>query len=1121
MSMNADDFRASVVLRSLWFISEVVSFDPDTIAGVQGTIEKTSESGYYRLCIESNVIRLKLRDADRAAELDFHLMRGMAQVAEVKDCIMGSGVLNLCTTVQFFAGSLVAMGNVGINIDRPNLWNAVIALGLVNMSAEDAVECLNQSCALGKCSFLFRPNVSDEDDVVSDSSHAVGENSEHKAVFFVYVPQYEIAIERRENGGIISYHVKEIVLRCLTAGDIPFRMASGTLNFVMSEDDVPASDLVQDVLNKMTKDTGSFLARWDLYSREEGNLLLEKARKIGLMTVQNVESAGDSWVLWFDKVCDDSLKVGDAVVVIGKTGGGAQNAIVVPLYMQNSTIDWQEYQRLEKEKEKAGHGKSKVRSALYEVLKIKENSITVKGEDEIENMSVIMLSIIGEEVQIKRRDAAHKAVLMCLSANPALASILGDGQIPQANRTTHIEPTSEMVNQKIFHGQLTDRQREAIDIALNTPDIALIQGPPGTGKTTVICAILERLNEISDKTSSMKGRYLVSSSQHVAIENLTSRLSINSMPAIKGDKRASKGSSDEEDENEVNIDAWVAEHCEKLKERNPKLQESMEIKAFREGVNHYMANPSDANKRALLKCILSMPRSIVSAECVQTATEMCNDQTDEDALSFDNELVSRARALRTHTESAADDGERTAALLAESLERKGITLEKDDEDALNTAIAGGEKALTSQALKALRRVKKNVLSMVIPRPVWHTAKISGDVLELIDEVQSAIKYARGGAQTKDAVLAEFYGALCDNGTGLRNSIMQYSPVYSLTVQHAGSDKYTKDIKNSENKVVYDTVIIDEAARVSPLDLLIPLSQAQKRIILVGDHRQLPQMVEENVIEKLERGESIDRAKLKQDYEESLFQHLFTKRLKELTRQDGIVRTVTLDAQYRMHPLLGKFVSDHFYKDDGGFRSPRAESDFAFDYDGGALPGARPPVMWLDVPYSRGGEKRVGTAFVNESEAFSIADKAASWMEADALKQGNHKRLTFAVICMYKAQVDAVQRCMERHGLMERQGDAFVYTSQARGLLEVGTVDAFQGKEFDVVFLSLVRSNARGNFGFLKSPNRLCVAMSRQKKMLVAAGDSQMYSQQKARIDVPSLYDFYALCAKREAVINGR
>src|SRR3989442_10937705 len=53
-----------------------------------------------------------------------------------------------------------------------------------------------------------------------------------------------------------------------------------------------------------------------------------------------------------------------------------------------------------------------------------------------------------------------------------------------------------------------------------------------------------------------------------------------------------------------------------------------------------------------------------------------------------------------------------------------------------------------------------------------------------------------------------------------------------------------------------------------------------------------------------------------------------------------------------------------------------------------------------------------------------------------------------------------------------------------------SVDAFEGRESDGVILSLVRSNDRAAIGFLNDPNRVNVAISRAKKLLVIVGDSK-------------------------------
>jgi superfamily I DNA and/or RNA helicase len=71
-------------------------------------------------------------------------------------------------------------------------------------------------------------------------------------------------------------------------------------------------------------------------------------------------------------------------------------------------------------------------------------------------------------------------------------------------------------------------------------------------------------------------------------------------------------------------------------------------------------------------------------------------------------------------------------------------------------------------------------------------------------------------------------------------------------------------------------------------------------------------------------------------------------------------------------------------------------------------------------------------------------------------------------------------------------------------------------EFDVVFLSMVRSNARGSFGHVTSPNRLCVAMSRQKRLLIVAGDDGMLRTPNAPQGISPLVEFRKLSEVRDA-----
>ena len=92
------------------------------------------------------------------------------------------------------------------------------------------------------------------------------------------------------------------------------------------------------------------------------------------------------------------------------------------------------------------------------------------------------------------------------------------------------------------------------------------------------------------------------------------------------------------------------------------------------------------------------------------------------------------------------------------------------------------------------------------------------------------------------------------------------------------------------------------------------------------------------------------------------------------------------------------------------------------------------------------------------------------------------------------------------------------TPDGREKLRIGSVDSFQGKEFDIVILSTVRSNNfkridENNlkvFGFLTLGNRLNVAFSRAQKLVITVGDRNMFSDEFAETYVKGLYEFNKL-----------
>ena len=309
--------------------------------------------------------------------------------------------------------------------------------------------------------------------------------------------------------------------------------------------------------------------------------------------------------------------------------------------------------------------------------------------------------------------------------------------------------------------------------------------------------------------------------------------------------------------------------------------------------------------------------------------------------------------------------------------------------------------------------------------------------------------------------------------------------------------------------------------------MIPLSQAERRIILVGDQKQLPHIYDEEIFEKLrEEGKLVSD----DDIRESMFEHLWNI-AKELEKHDHIPRTITLDKQYRTHPELGNFVSQNFYEADGeGLESPRKAEEFKQSITPHAC-------IWVNLPDAKGAmQRRANGSKTREVEADYIVSEIDEY-----LKRPDCQGLSFGVITFYSSQRELVKQKLRKHGISPDNNDR----------LRVGTVDEFQGMEFDVIFLSVVRSvrsfakedlekllSSEGAadeykkekeqltikyYGFLND-NRLCVALSRQKRLLIVVGNGDMFSGRSgaplAKRCVTAMYNLYARCESEGGVIDG-
>ena len=1082
-----------------------------------------------------NVVEVDCIHKQDKTELDAQFCRSKTNVCRVKHCADG----NILFDVYFFAGIIDDFRDMEILTER----NKIGAFQNKERKPdfEEVCKSLPEKCALtvsGEDFFIIqadfsKPNVSEEVDSETDAD----EEETSSATF--RTGAFAILCGHKGKCHAIKVHQKSIS----SAGDQTYFYVSGIAsrrniqpagnfhlikaNLTFSDQKKAASEFNKAKLAQITESNGSYLKAWREYSGARGDRVLKTAREFGSVNYESISKEAGTAKLYF-KHADGEKSISERVsesaveeIIIFK------NSEPLPLFLQDKKCDFLSYCEKKAEIKKQNKGGKKKDELVFEVLDSKDNWIEIRpvGEkisvDDIPEKGFAIMSMTGEESQIQRQMEAWKNIAEGKAGIVYLGNLL-EGNfdiIGNVQRQKEFKIT-ERIRKKIFKNPPTERQMDAIKIALLTPDIALIQGPPGTGKTTVLTAILEILNEMQDKRSITAGRVLISAYQHDAVYNMIlddkgkPRITVNSLPTWKYGSRRNGGGSYNE-----HIEQWCRDIEDKVLALNPNVQVSSEEELFHAYTAEYIYAPDSENRRRLLEYILgSLP---ITTELADRARKLNTLSEREAGLSEENPaLMRKIRALRTTEKSFADDGVKRAEDLYFALEGiKFFQTNKETESLLMKAVT--EKPSDS-TFSELAELKNMLLESFSKPPRYVKPEADQTLVDLCKDIANYLEQQRGKKDKKEQIIAEWVQDLQAGKAAFSRAIKDCDFAYAATTQQAeGSDlRKQKKLLSGGNIVaaqLYDTVIIDEAARATPPDLLIPMCKAAKRIILVGDHRQLPQLVDDDICNEVyeknkaavqtEQSDSTQVQKADEDekfdyksaYKLSLFELLF-KKLKELEEKDGIKRTATLDKQFRTHPLLGEFCSKMFYDPHGEhYDSPRPASDFSYN-----LPGIEnKAAVWIDVASSVGREAKIATgSWTRECEADCIVSKLLEFAKSQA-DIPDDKKLSYGIISFYKGQKELIEKKLNGR------------KTALKGIkYKVGTVDAFQGMEFDIVFLSVVRTNKIAQYGFLTSFNRMCVSMSRQKKALIVVGDSAFVTTDKARKSnaIPALAEFYDLCA---------
>ena len=259
-------------------------------------------------------------------------------------------------------------------------------------------------------------------------------------------------------------------------------------------------------------------------------------------------------------------------------------------------------------------------------------------------------------------------------------------------------------------------------------------------------------------------------------------------------------------------------------------------------------------------------------------------------------------------------------------------------------------------------------------------------------------------------------------------------------------------------VDFDLCIIDESSKASPTEMLVPMSRS-RRWVIVGDPRQLPpfQMQGEDRRQLLEK---YDLAR--EDMKDTLLNHL----LRSVPEENHQLLTL----QYRMIRPIGDLVSACFYE--GRLTSVRDE-DIGLD----AFHALPKPVTWFSTSGIRERRQTAVRRSFNNLAEIRVIDRFLRRLNMAA--KTLNRTLSVALLSGYLPQVHELR--LLKAGLS---------TDVENLLLDCHTVDAYQGREADVVVYSVTRSNPEREIGFLREYERLNVALSRARDGLAIVGDSE-------------------------------
>ncbi|HEY0752525.1 MAG TPA: AAA domain-containing protein [Ktedonobacteraceae bacterium] len=324
---------------------------------------------------------------------------------------------------------------------------------------------------------------------------------------------------------------------------------------------------------------------------------------------------------------------------------------------------------------------------------------------------------------------------------------------------------------------------------------------------------------------------------------------------------------------------------------------------------------------------------------------------------------------------------------------------------------------------------------------------------------------------------------------------------------------------------FNVVIIDEVSKATPPELLLPALKG-KKLILIGDHHQLPPMIEDKTLDQMAEENDQDPASYRY-----LNQPYFAQRYNEAAEENKRM----LSIQYRMHPDIMAAINQFYERPlECGLNKPEIERDHQLE---SGLVRKSKHLIWVTTPlvpahgqgsrsrkvsarnkttgrevlayqsrYEHFGERKVKTSYVNEREVEIIERICTEFQRIWSLKRAEgFEPKDIGIITFY-----AEQARLLRETLLPRSGKDTRFDALN---IRIGTVDSFQGMERAVIIVSMVRNNTQRDIGFAKRDERINVAFSRAQQLLMIVGCHDLFCNTTRREQAAERYSHVSRIVK--------